>query len=476
MKKEIALMSKVYRGAAAAAGCFILIMLCLILFLPHEAGDIEAAIGAKLSFLTVIPFGAILLAIAVLPLAVPHFWESNLNKGVVAALCGLPIFIYFVAGVDHGGAALLNLAHEYYSFIILLAALFTISGGIFLEGDIKATPRVNVAFLGLGGILASFIGTTGAAMLLVRPLLRTNSERHHVKHIFIFFIFIVANIGGSLTPLGDPPLFLGFLRGVPFLWTFNLWPQWLLTTTIVLTVFYVWDTLAYRHETKADLALDQTQIQPLRIRGKVNFLFLALVLASILCLKDNLAWFREPVMVLLAIVSYLLDATKTAAGQTQTPREMNKFTFAAIIEVGVLFAGIFVTMLPAICLLKAKGATFGVDQPWQFFWLSGGLSSFLDNAPTYVTYMSLGQGLAQGLNLCAQAGSCVAGVPAAILAAVSCGSVFMGANTYIGNAPNFMVKSIVDEAGVKMPSFFGYMAYSVGILVPVFLIDTFIFF
>jgi len=300
----------------------------------------------------------------------------------------------------------------------------------------------------------------------------------------------VANIGGCLTPLGDPPLFLGYLKGVPFSWTFSLWKEWLTAVMILLALFYVWDTKAYRKETKKDLALDETRREPLRIRGKVNFLFLGLVIAAIVMLNDKfleahglpaqLQWLREVVMVVLAIASWLLDqrfeARRTDAS-VKSPRERNAFTFAAIIEVGVLFAGIFVTMLPAICYLKAHGGEFGVDQPWQFFWLSGGLSSFLDNAPTYVTYFALGQGLAAEKAMCAASGACVEGVPVAILAAISCGAVFMGANSYIGNAPNFMVRSIAEEAGTPMPSFFGYMfLYSMTILIPVFAIVTFVFF
>ena len=458
----------------------------LLWFLVHEEHLLEVTIGRILSPWWGIPFGAMLLAIALVPLMAETWWESNLNKGLVATGCAAPVLLYFLLAVPGGSQALINLAHEYYSFLILLAALYTIAGGIRLDGDLRATPATNTAFMALGGLLASFVGTTGAAMLLIRPVLRTNQERHHTRHVFVFFIFIVANLGGLLTPLGDPPLFLGFLRGVPFFWTFSLWKEWMLSLGLLLAVFYVWDTLAFRKETAADKIRDAHRLEPLSIRGGVNFLFLFAVMISIIILTGPLQWVRDPVMVLLAIASYLIDRRHDERRRAHlafgpSPRLANHFTFHPITEVGVLFAGIFVTMLPAICLLKAHGGEFGVTEPWQFFWLSGGLSSFLDNAPTYVTYFSLAQGLSMERNLCGISGylgACVAetGVPVRILAAVSCGAVMMGANTYIGNAPNFMVKSIVEEARVRMPSFFGYMAYAIGILVPIFLLLTWLFF
>jgi len=458
-------------------GILAIILLFFHFAAVHGETDIETLIGHDLAPLTIAPFVLILLGIAILPLIREHWWESNRNKAILAVVCAAPIFVYFIGFVEHGASALVLMAHEYYAFIILLAALFTITGGIHLEGDLKATPEVNTGFLLAGGLLASFIGTTGAAMLLIRPLLRTNQERRNTRHIFIFFIFIVANIGGSLLPIGDPPLFLGFLRGVPFFWTLGLWKEWMTAIAILLVIFYVWDKRAYAGETRLDRSRDEKQTQPLRIHGKINFLFLFGVIAAVVFLNGDFQTMREPVLVLLAIASFLIDSVSASNRKNpdlKTPRERNHFTFHAINEVAILFAGIFVTMLPAICLLKAHGAEFGVTEPWQFFWLTGILSSFLDNAPTYVTFMSLGQ----GLGLCSgSAMECVAqtGVPASILVAISLGAVYMGANTYIGNAPNFMVKAIVDEAGVKMPSFFGYMAYSVGILIPVFTVIMMIF-
>ncbi len=473
-------MKKTWIGVGTIAVLLAAVIIFFINMLHHGDGNLEAEIGHTLTYWTVIPFVAILLCIAILPLAFEHWWENNLHRGIVAFVCALPMFIYFVFFVNDGGSAIVAILHEYYSFIILLAALFTISGGIHLEGDLRATPKTNTIFLAIGGLIASFIGTTGAAMLLIRPLLHTNAERHHTRHIYIFFIFIVANIGGSLLPIGDPPLFMGFLRGVPFFWTLQLWPMWLFMLVLLLGVFFIWDTIAFKKESMRDKLLDKQMVTPLRMYGKKNFIFLFGVIAAVVFLQDypekhlNLAWFREPAMIGLAIISYLLDKLKESKrtdANALTPREKNQFTFSAIIEVAVLFAGIFITMLPAICLLKANGASFGIDQPWQFFWLTGTLSSFLDNAPTYVTFMSLGQ----GLNACAEGVSCVAGLPSSILVAISVGAVFMGANTYIGNAPNFMVKSIVEESGTKMPSFGGYMVYSIIILVPLFAVVMAIF-
>ncbi len=462
----------------------------------HEIEDrheVQEELGRILPYWSIIPFLLILLSIAIIPLLHGGWWESNLNKAVVSVLCSIPIISYLLWLGPLGQKALVDILHSYYAFIILLVALFTISGGIHLDGDLKATPLVNMTFLGLGAMLASFIGTTGAAMLLIRPLLKTNQERKRKAHIFIFFIFLVANIGGSLLPVGDPPLFLGYLFGVPFFWTLRLWPLWLTEVALLLTIFYFWDTWAYSRESKADLRRDLREQKPLRVHGKVNLLLILGVLCSVIFFREyevngtpiDLSWMQQPVMILLALTSFVLDsqskqkAHKRGHIQFKTPREHNFFTFSAMVEVALLFMGIFITMTPALCLLKAHGAETGVSQPWQFFWMSGGLSSFLDNAPTYATYFALGQGVTKGLlasssNLSVLS---VVGGPIGeeILLAISAGSVFMGANTYIGNAPNFMVKTICEEAKVKMPSFFGYMLYSGLILVPSFLLIMFIY-
>jgi Na+/H+ antiporter NhaD/arsenite permease-like protein len=403
---------------------------------------------------SVLPFAAMLLAIAVCPLWVPHWWASNRNKLIASAVLGLPVLVFY--GVRHP-ATLVHTAEDYVSFIILLAGLFVISGGIQLRGDLVATPATNTGFLALGGVLASFVGTTGASMLLVRPLLQTNSERTRVKHTVVFFIFIVSNLGGMLTPLGDPPLFLGYLAGVPFTWTFRLWPHWGLMLVVLLAVFFVYDSVQFSREPLAAMRRDRSHVEPLAVRGGLNAAWLVGVVLAVAVLQ---APWREMVIVVLAAISL-----KFTPGRI---RRDNGFSSGPMVEVAVLFAGIFLTMIPALDLLRLRGDELGVRAPWQFFWASGALSSFLDNAPTYLTFLALGQ----GLRLPGE----VVGVPAAILAAISVGSVAMGANTYIGNAPNFMVKAIAEEAGVKMPSFFGYMLYSGTILLPLFVVVTVVFF
>ncbi len=403
---------------------------------------------------TVGPFILMLLAIAVAPLAVPHSWEPNRNKLVVSAVLGAPILLLYLG---RRPAALVGMAEEYVSFIVLVGGLYVISGGILLRGDLEATPTTNTGFLAVGAVIASFIGTTGASMLLVRALLQTNRERRHVRHTVIFFIFLVSNIGGMLTPLGDPPLFLGYLQGVPFVWTFRLWPQWLFMTGILLVAYFVWDTRMYARETPTALRRDRTQVEPLRVRGVLNALGLGLVVLAVAFLH---APWRELAIVTVSAVSMWLTPVAI--------RRANAFTSYPIVEVAVLFFGIFLTMIPALDILRARGGELGVRGPAQFFWASGVLSSFLDNAPTYLTFLAL----AQGLGLAGE----VVGIPHAILAAISVGAVAMGANTYIGNAPNFMVKAIAEEAKVPMPSFFGYMVYSGTILLPLFLLTSLIFF
>jgi Na+/H+ antiporter NhaD/arsenite permease-like protein len=403
---------------------------------------------------TTLPFVAMLLAIAVFPLWIPHWWESNRNKSLVAIVLGAPILVLYLRREPR---ALLHMTEEYVSFLILLAGLYVIAGGILLRGDLVATPLTNVAFLGAGSLLASFIGTTGASMLFIRPLLQTNRQRRHVKHTVIFFVFLVSNVGGMLTPLGDPPLFLGYLQGVPFAWTFRLWSPWLLMVAALLLVYLVWDTRQYRREPPARLVRDRQSVEPLQVKGSLNLVGLAGVVLAVAFLHAPL---REITIVALAALSLW-----------QTPRDIrraNGFTSSPMVEVAVVFFGIFLTMIPALDLLRLRGGELGVREPWQFFWATGMLSSFLDNAPTYLTFLAL----AQGLGLPDE----VVGVPHAILAAISVGAVAMGANTYIGNAPNFMVKAIAEGAGVTMPSFFGYMLYSGTVLIPLFVVTTLVFF
>jgi len=412
-----------------------------------------------LPFWTVAFFVILLLCIAILPLTHGRFWESNRNKAIIAGVLSLPVLVLFY----HYGnlQPLLHEIKEYFSFIILLASLYIISGGIFLSGDIEATPRNNTLFLALGGILANIFGTTGASMLLIRPVLKTNSERRLIAHIPIFFIFIVANIGGLLTPIADPPLFMGYLRGVPFFWTLRLFPHWLFMMTIILVVFYLVDLHFWKRESPKALRRDEEMIQPLALHGKINILFIIGVTLSVILFKTPA---REGVMIGLSILSLVF-----------TPKgvhKRNEFHYAPIIEVAILFAGIFITMVPALLILEARGAEFGVRLPWHFFWTAGGLSSFLDNTPTYLTFLSLAEGVARTTGLPQE----IIGIPVKYLEAISVGAVFMGANTYIGNGPNFMVKVVCEHRKVKMPSFFGYMLWSCGILVPLFVIVTFVFF
>jgi Na+/H+ antiporter NhaD/arsenite permease-like protein len=411
------------------------------------------SLGRTLPLWSVVPFVGLLLSIALLPLRAPRFWDRPRSQALVAALWSAPVAVYLLWRAPH---ELLLSGKNYASFVILLAALFIISGGIVLRGDLRATPLVNTSFLLAGAVLANVIGTTGASMLLIRPLLQTNSERQRTRHIPVFFIFAVSNIGGCLTPLGDPPLFMGFIKGVPFLWTLRLFPVWAVVMGGLLLAFFVLDSVEYERETMRDLIRDRARVVPLHLKGGRNLAWVGGVVGGMFLPFP----FREAALVLMACLS--LATTK------KSWRAENRFTYAPIIEVAILFAGIFVTMVPALLLLGARGGALGIEKPWQFFWLTGGLSSFLDNTPTYLTFFALAQGL--GLK------GAVAGMPEAVLKAVSAGAVFMGANSYIGNGPNFMVKRISEHYRYRMPSFFGYMAYAAAVLVPLYVLATLIFF
>ena len=439
-------------------------------------------LGAELPLWTIAPFAGLLLSIALLPLATPHFWEHNRNRALVAALFALPVVIYLPAVHGHEGVhVLLEKAHEYASFIVLLASLYVITGGVHVRGSLSGTPLLNTALLAIGAALASWIGTTGASVLLIRPLLRANQPRQRKAHIVLFFIFAVSNCGGLLTPLGDPPLFLGFLKGVPFAWTFGLWREWLFVNGALLAIFHVWDQVVFAREERErpGSQLEEVMVhEPLGIDGARNLVWLFGVVAVIFGAGQGLGhggapWpfgVQELAMTALAFLAY----TTTRAEL----RRLNSFAFSPINEVAILFAGIFATMAPALLILNARAPGFGISEPWQFFWAAGALSSFLDNAPTYLTFAATACGL-EGIDL---EGRYLArflefGPRAAeTLAAISCGAVFMGANTYIGNGPNFMVKAIAEERGVRMPSFFGYMAYSGAILLPLFAVCTWLFF
>lgn len=420
---------------------------------------------------SVIPFVLMLLAIAIVPLFAEHWWHSNKNKLIVSMVLGLPIAIYLISiGRFH------DLEHQiildYIPFVSLLAALFYISGGIVVRGDIKATPLNNSIFLFIGSVLASFIGTTGASMLLIRPLLKSNSERKYVVHTVIFFIFLVSNIGGLLTPLGDPPLFLGYLRGVPFTWTFRLFPEWMFTVGVLLVIYFIWDTYAYKKETIKDILKDETQVEPIRISGAINFLWLLGVVIVVAFVNENYEPFKTLIeqsefYKLIQVPLFLLLIVLSKVTTPEDYRKENDFNLYPIVEVAALFIGIFITMIPALILLKLHGHELGLDSPIKFFYASGAFSGFLDNAPTYLVFFTIAQGTMSVQEF-------ILSKPLE-LAAVSLGSVFMGAMTYIGNAPNFMVRSIAEQFGIKMPSFGGYMIYSILILQPVFLVMALIF-
>ncbi|MFO0840157.1 MAG: sodium:proton antiporter [Phycisphaerae bacterium] len=436
------------------------------------------------------PFVALLLCIALLPLLrrTAHWWEHNRNKLLVSlALAGVTLAYTATRGPGEGGlsglSAVLHLLEhailgEYVPFLALLLSLYVVAGGLSLRGDIPATPAANTTLLAIGGLVASLIGTTGAAMVLIRPLLRINRERKHVAHTVIFFIFIVCNVGGSLLPLGDPPLFLGYLRGVPYFWTLALWPGWALMLGALLAVYWAWDVLAHRRELTRDIERDETEIIPLSLIGGVNFAWLAVIVLATALVDPSrpiigTGWTPPPYLregIQLAAAGLSLLTTPRAA------RADNDFNYVAIGEVACLFLGIFVTMQTPIELLHAAGpalARAGYTHPWQFFWASGMLSSFLDNAPTYVVFFETACRIAppEGAVLVALTDGDL--VRADHLVAISYGAVFMGANTYIGNGPNFMVRSIAEQAGVRMPSFFGFMAYSGLILIPLLLVITF---
>ncbi|MCX7816097.1 MAG: sodium:proton antiporter [Syntrophales bacterium] len=469
-------------------------LLLLITPSPLGAAANPESIGKALPLWSVLPFVGILLSIALFPLLKPEFWHHHYGKVAAfwALIFALPFLYFFRETAFHEIIHILLI--DYIPFIILLWGLFTIAGGIVLSGTIRGTPTINTILLLIGTFLASWVGTTGASMVMIRPVLRANRYRVKKAHIVCFFIILVSNIGGSLTPLGDPPLFLGFLHNVPFFWvTTNILPHFAFTSLIILTIFHLLDMWMYRKEHTARMEM-QTKGEPLRIQGTYNFLFLGGVVGVILLSGywkaghinvlgvemeiQNIV--RDVVIIILGLLSLLL-----------TPKELraaNDFSWGPILEVAKLFAGIFITIVPALAILRAgtEGALRDlitlIQNPAHYFWATGILSSFLDNAPTYLTFFNMALGKLQLTE---------AMVPAALkvgvettnlqfihyLEAISAGAVFMGANTYIGNAPNFMVKAIAEEAGVNMPSFFGYMfKYSIPILIPTFVAVSLIFF
>jgi Na+/H+ antiporter NhaD/arsenite permease-like protein len=444
--------------------------------------------GASLSMWWGMPFAGLLLSIAFCPLLAPRFWHHHFGKLCTAWSLAflLPCALLLdmntaISGVAHA------LTAEYVPFIILLTTLFVVAGGIYVRGNLHGTPLLNTGLLALGTLLASVMGTTGASMLMIRPLIRANDDRKHAAHIVVFFIFLVANAGGSLTPLGDPPLFLGFLKGVDFFWTLrHIFPQTLFLCVALLAIFYLLDGYCYRHrEDGYPPRMDPTPDSAISLEGKINFALLAAVIGLVLMSGiwkpgvtfdilgtpielQNLV--RDGLLIVVMLVS--LAATPSRA------RRGNEFSWTPMREVAILFAGIFITIIPVIAMLRAgeTGAFASVvravsdpsGQPigFMYFWTSGMLSSFLDNAPTYLVFFNTAGGNAQ-LLMTELAGT---------LAAISCGTVFMGANSYIGNAPNMMVKAIAEERGIAMPSFFGYIGWACVVLLPLFAVMTFLFF
>ncbi len=495
------------------------------------AGEAEAA--PVISVFWVLPFIGILLCIAIIPLINAHFWEKNLWWISLGVFCVPMALIFSLFMGEQLRELTIEKALDYVSFILLLASLYVISGGILIKGSLAGTPKVNTVFILIGSVMAIFVGTTGASMLLIRPMIRANKDRKNKAHLIIFFIFLVSNIGGLLTPLGDPSLLLGYLQGIPFEWTFRLAPQWALACAIVLALFFAMDTFLYRRErgkktaaaaparnrdyvalAKKDVsaaikildidsmrsekkvsisdlknargkltrALKSLENAPafsagpnLAIDGRVNIALVAGVVLIVFLqglLIKKVSWWprfgpQEAGMAILLFASLIVTPYKS------TLRRENGFTFGPIREVALIFAGIFAAMIPALYILEHRGAALGITEPWQFFWATGGLSSILGNAPTYLTFLSLAKGLNLSRDIILNDGGHVSTM---VLAAISCGAVFMGANSYIGNGTNYMVKSIAEEQGIKMPGFFGYMAYSMAILIPTFILITLIFF
>ena len=463
------------------------VMAVLLAAIPAPAFAAEGLNGANLSLWWGLPFVGILLSIATGPVLYPHLWEHHFGK--FAAFWSALIVIGLLAGnatTTVTGALAHTAFLEYMPFILLLLALFTVAGGIYLEGNLHDSPFTNTVLLGVGAALASVVGTTGAAMILIRPLIRANDDRRYNAHVVVFFIFLVANIGGALTPLGDPPLFIGFLKGVDFFWTAqHLWLETLTTAGIVLAVFCVIDISFHHREGRFARIKDPTPDTPLKLHGATNLLLLAIIIAAILMSaqwKPGIAYRVAGVDLqlqdLLRDFVFLLAAITSIRITPKSVRAANGFSWGPIREVAILFAGIFICIIPVMAMLQAGAHgpfaglltlvshADGSGSPAAYFWLTGALSSFLDNAPTYLVFFQLAGGDPHTLMT----------TQSALLAAISSGAVFMGANTYIGNAPNFMVYAIARENGVKMPSFFGYMVWSGLVLLPTFALVTWIFF
>lgn len=455
------------------------------------AGSSEAT-AVSVPIWLCIPFAGLLFCIAVLPLVKGEWWEKH--QPIAVAFWSLLFILPF--GFLYGAGTALEtvlecLINDYLTFIVLLFGLFCVAGNITMEGDLAGSPRVNIILLTIGTLLSSWIGTTGASMLMVRPVIKMNAWRRHRSHIMVFFIFLISNIGGCLTPIGDPPLLMGFSRGVPFFWSLHLLPIMLFNMVVLLFIFYWIDRKAYCRDIargrKPDISKPGTKI---KIQGLHNLIFLVMIVAAVVLsgILPDQPWMQDAAGNVLAIHIYreveltipalieiviILAAAFLSFHTTGADiRKKNHFTWGAIQEVAVLFVGIFITMQPALAILKGAGASLGITEPYQMFWVTGALSSFLDNTPTYLVFLTTAGaiGFQNGIT------TILGQIPVKVLTAISCGAVFMGANTYIGNAPNFMVKAISDENGIHMPSFFGYIFWSLRVLIPVFLLDTLLFF
>lgn len=452
-----------------------------------------AELGNSLPLWSCIPFAGMLLSIAIIPLIRPEWWEKK--KPWVVLFWSLLFLIPFAVAYGLGTASerfLESIIGDYLTFIVLLFGLFCVTGNISLEGDIKGTPLTNTLLLLLSGLLSSWIGTTGASMLMIRPIIRANKYRPHKTQVAVFFIFLVSNIGGCLTPIGDPPLLMGFMRGVPFFWSLSLLPVMLMNFGILLIAFFIIDTIFYNKDKKLGMSYNiaKEDKKPIRLRGAHNIIFLVMIVVAVILsgILPTMPAFQNAegeviglhilgevsltVPAIIEIVIILIAAALSLITTKKEVREANHFSWDAIQEVAILFVGIFVTMIPALLILKAKGGELGLTEPWQMFWATGALSSFLDNTPTYLVFMTTAGSLGASTGVSTIVGT----ISQQMLMAISCGAVFMGANTYIGNAPNLMVKSIAEENGMKMPSFFGYMGWSLSCLIPVFIIDMLVFF
>lgn len=444
------------------------------------------SLGSTLSFAYCIPFAGMLLSIAICPLVNGAWWEKF--KGAAVLFWSLLFLVPFAIGNGVGTALnhfLEVILGDYISFIVLLFGLFCVAGNIRIRGTLAGTPKINVLLLLIGTLLSSWVGTTGASMLLIRPVIRANSWRKRKVHTMVFFIFLVSNIGGCLTPVGDPPLLMGFMHGVPFTWSFHLLPVFLLNVVLLLALYFIIDSRAYKKDLSDGAKPKASEkTEKIGLEGAHNLIFLLCIVGAVILsgsLANINAFFGNGIkiegevtltfatMIEMAII--LLSAFLSFKTTKKEVRTANNFSWGAIQEVAVLFIGIFITMIPALLILSARGSELGITKNWQMFWATGALSSFLDNTPTYLVFFET----AVSLHATNEAIGSVM-IPQTMLMAISCGAVFMGANTYIGNAPNFMIKSIAEENNIKMPSFFGYLFWSVCCLVPVFLIDTLIFF